>query len=227
MSIQDEIENGRWEPGSAIPTERTIAEQHNVSIGTVKRALLELVNEGYLYRVQGKGTFVAGTIFRRHNLRYYLLLDHFDDEEAELKINLLSRRLETNCPSVCKLLELKNNQKLCLVKRVFTWKEFPLIFTVSYFPIQIFKDMMDLPSSFFENYTLWDAIEQIYGLPTISNKELFGVHFTHQEEAEILCVSPGTPVQYIEMLSFTYKKRPYEFRKTYCLTNERKIFRKT
>ena len=225
--ILSEIENGRWEPGSVIPTERFLAEQHHVSVGTVKRAILELVNEGFLYRIQGKGTFVAGTVLRRQHLRYYLLQRYLGDEEAGLKITLIERSLQDAYQPVSDLLRVKKNQKLCRIKRVFTWNETPLVFTISYFPTHLLKGMMELPTSFFENGTLYEAIERTYGLPTIFNQELFGVRTVSGEAAIALHVPEGTSAQYIEMLSFTYKERPYEFRKTYCLTNERMIFRET
>ena len=71
--IKKQIEDGQWAPDESIPTERELIQTYNLSSGTVKKALLNLVNEGYLYRVQGKGTFVAGTTLRRGSLRYYRL----------------------------------------------------------------------------------------------------------------------------------------------------------
>lgn len=56
--IQD-IESGRFRAGAAFPSEAQLLEQFDVSRPTLVRSLQELVTEGYLYRQQGKGTFVA------------------------------------------------------------------------------------------------------------------------------------------------------------------------
>lgn len=57
--VVKQIESGVWPPHHQIPTEREIAEQFQVSRITAKNAMLGLVNDGYLYRHRGKGTFVA------------------------------------------------------------------------------------------------------------------------------------------------------------------------
>ena len=54
-----EIESGRFVAGAAFPSETQLLEQFEVSRPTLVRSLQELVSEGYLYRQQGKGTFVA------------------------------------------------------------------------------------------------------------------------------------------------------------------------
>ena len=50
---------GLWKAEERIPTEKELCEIFHVSRITVIRAVSELVNEGLLYRFQGKGTFVA------------------------------------------------------------------------------------------------------------------------------------------------------------------------
>lgn len=57
--IQDQINWKVIEPGERLPSEAELAEMFDVSIITVRRALAELVNEDAIYRIQGKGTFVA------------------------------------------------------------------------------------------------------------------------------------------------------------------------
>lgn len=57
--IKNLIEQGSWGPGSKIPTERSLAEQLQISRNTVSMAFRELESEGILVCQQGRGTFVA------------------------------------------------------------------------------------------------------------------------------------------------------------------------
>ena len=55
--ILNEINNAQ--PDDLLPPEEVFCEIYNISRSTVRQAILELVSEGYLYRVKSKGTFVA------------------------------------------------------------------------------------------------------------------------------------------------------------------------
>ena len=223
--IQKEIENGLLKPDAAVPPERNLAEINKVSIGTVKKALLNLVSEGYLYRIQGKGTFVAGTTLRRENLRYYRFLKDFKGQEASIKIHLLDISKIGGIEPVNRYLKIRKDQDLYELKRTFTFGSKPVIYTISYMPQKMFPNLENFPRSWFERIPIFVSIEQSYGLPTIFNRELFSVTSAEHDVAKSLGLQENTPLLCIEMLAFTYKEKPYEYRLSYCLTDTKKVFR--
>ena len=58
-SIIDYIDTNDLAPGTPLSTAKKLALKYNVSPVTINRAMCALVDKGYLYRVQGSGTFVA------------------------------------------------------------------------------------------------------------------------------------------------------------------------
>ena len=58
-AIIQEIEEGRLAPGSAIPSEAELLQRFKVSRPTLVRSFQDLVRDGWVYRKQGKGTYVA------------------------------------------------------------------------------------------------------------------------------------------------------------------------
>lgn len=223
--LQEEIENGRWAPGQIIPAERALAEEHQLSVGTVKKAILNLVNEGYLYRIQGKGTFVAGMTLQPESLRYYRFLEDFLDEEVELQIKLLGLKVINGIDPVNQILHLKMNQNLFEITRLFYFNAQPMVYCISYLPHKMFEDLASLPQPKFEKIPLYIVLEETYGLPTVLNKELSSAVSADGATAKKLKVRKGSPVLMIEMLSYTYKQTPYEYRKSYCLTDKKAIYR--
>lgn len=57
--VLDYINEHDLKPGDTIPTEAELAVRYGVSVGTVRRALLQLVDQGILYRQPGRGTFLT------------------------------------------------------------------------------------------------------------------------------------------------------------------------
>lgn len=223
--IQKEIESGRLPTDAQIPPERRLAEKYRVSIGTVKKALLNLVNQGFLYRVQGRGTFVAGTTIRRENLRYYRLMGDFDQEEADLAMKFVELRRVKGTDAVCQNLVLPRDQYLFELKRLFLSGGRPIIYTVSYLPENLFPGLDQFPQAKFEKITLYSALEKDYGIPTICNQELISLVSADEKVAGMLCIPRATPLILIRMLALTYRDMPYEYRWSYCLTESRGFLR--
>ena len=56
-TIRGEIRGGLYAGGRQLPTEEQLAARHSVSRQTVRRAMQDLVSEGIIYRVAGRGTY--------------------------------------------------------------------------------------------------------------------------------------------------------------------------
>lgn len=72
-ALLNAIQDGCWEPLDQLPREITLAEVTPYSLGTVQKALRELVQRGVVIRQQGRGTFVAkrsGPMREPRNLRF-------------------------------------------------------------------------------------------------------------------------------------------------------------
>ena len=68
-ALMEQLATGDLKPGQLIPSERQLATEYNVSIGTLRKAIDELVENRILIRQQGKGTFVAS--HDRERLLFY------------------------------------------------------------------------------------------------------------------------------------------------------------
>lgn len=82
------IREQRWAEQQPLPTDGQLGEEFGVSRQTVRRAYLELVNEGLVYRVPGSGTFITPS-----HLRYKRSFETVDDliglaDDTELEVVL-------------------------------------------------------------------------------------------------------------------------------------------
>jgi GntR family transcriptional regulator len=69
------IESGSLREGDRLPSEGDLAASHGVSVGTVQKALTQLVHSGIITREQGRGTFVSGSRVAPADVRYLRFLD--------------------------------------------------------------------------------------------------------------------------------------------------------
>ena len=53
------IESGKYPPGRMLPSARTLSQEHDVSVNSVKRAIEVLRSEGLVRTVIGRGIFVS------------------------------------------------------------------------------------------------------------------------------------------------------------------------
>jgi len=226
QEIRRRIETGRWLPGSVIPPERKMALENGVSLGTVRTAILNLVSEGLLYRIQGKGTLVSGTRMIRENIRYYRFTEDFGKREAVPQLRFLDLSKAEGLPEISRRLKIDKAQEIYRLRRLVLISRKPAVYSVSYLPCRLFTGLEDFPRSRFEKVPLYLALEDHFGLPTLSNSELISIVPARAEEAAMLRIEEGKPVLAVEMLAFTYRNRPYEYRISYCLTEGRKLLRR-
>jgi len=226
QEIRRGIESGQWAPGSVIPPERKMAHEFGVSLGTVRTAILNLVAEGLLFRIQGKGTMVAGSKMIRESIRYYHFVGDFGRKEAIPKLNFLDLTVVEAIAEINRRLKMHHVEQLYRLRRLVLIAEKPLVYSCSYLPCRLFPGLDEFPRSRFEKVPLYLALEDHFGLPTLSNSDLISVAAADSETAALLGITQNSPILSVQMLAFTYRNRPYEYRISHCLTGARKLLRK-
>ena len=58
QTLRNEIIDGKYKINEKLPTESALMKRFNVSRYTIRRAVSDLENEHYIYRIQGGGMFV-------------------------------------------------------------------------------------------------------------------------------------------------------------------------
>lgn len=224
-AIRQQIEKGSLTAGELIPSERKIATYNNLSIATVRKALEELAQRGFLTRVHGKGTYVAGTADRRKKIRYYPFVEGFNDDLAQSDIKFVELKIIKGQAWLNEQLKTRKNQDLYELKRIITQFDKPIVYCVSYLPRKMFKGLEECGRVDFETEPLYLFLEEKFGVTTTKHIELLSATLSDEETAGPLNVEIGLPMLRIDKLVFTHKGKPYECRISHCLVDERKMRR--
>ena len=89
------ITSGEWGPDKPIPSENVLAKNYGVSIGTVRKAVDGLVQEGLLERRQGSGTYMRRPSFDATLFRFFQIRSPDGTRSSIPSSQLLLRKVTT------------------------------------------------------------------------------------------------------------------------------------
>ena len=140
--INDEV----LKPGDPIPTERELVDIHNISRMTARKAIMALVNEGLLYREQGKGTFVSEPEPKmKHELsKLNGFTEEMKEKGMETKTEIVSFDFEIANNDIRKHLELPTDvDQVIKVKRLRYVEEDPFSLETVWIPYDLVPDLTE------------------------------------------------------------------------------------
>ena len=212
--IMHNITSGIWPVGYVIPTESELQAQYNVSRATVRTAILKLVNQGYLVRKKGSGTYVARPKVIGQSSFF---IESFADEMAakgmESQTEVLEfRSLPANADIAGPLGLGEGNEVIKLTRLRYgknSFSEGPIVLTTSYFP----KALDFLSKYNFEKDSVHDALA-IHGIYRRSISKEITVSFLNIKESCLLGVAEGPTAIVITSIVQDQDNRLIEYSKS-------------
>ncbi len=160
-TILSMIENGELQADEIIPSERVLQETYNMSRTTVRKAIDELVNEGFLYKRHGKGTFVKGRRFAQELINLTTNTESLKALGFDPKSRVIESGIIEPKKVIAENLGLASGEKVFHTQRVFYGDDEPVNYTFSYIP---YKHVTDIEKHDFAVDSIYDAIKNEYGI---------------------------------------------------------------
>ena len=202
--LLEKIETGEYAEESKIPSEQDLCEQYGISRPTVRQAINELTNNGQLYKLKGKGTFVSKRKSSVHINDYSGFTDSILDSLDPEKKDVLSVSSVTSDEFI-KLKEVfaiknENYDFTCIT---YVNKRNDEVFSVntSYIPKSLFPEIADDITG---KKPSFEILRGKYPLVPCSSKSTLEVIYTDQVDAGLPQVQPGQAL--IEVCNTLYSK---------------------
>lgn len=205
----DSIESGKWSPNERIPSENELAATYGVSRMTARSVLTDLVREGLLYRVQGKGTFVAEKIVTS-GLSYIGIREQLEQMGYEVKTRIIESGLEKCSNTVSRNLKIESGMPVFKIIRVRYIKDEPISLHLSYIKSKYSDKLTD---EALEKDQLCVLLNHFYGLQRKKVNETLESVLATSEEAHLLKVDTGHPLLLLKDLLYDEYDVPYEYTK--------------
>ena len=184
-------------PGDSLPGERSLETRFGVSRITVRRAISDLVSQGVLVRIKGKGTFVSHGRVRSD---LHLASFHEDMRAAGLtpSTRVVTAQSELPPDDAAAHLGLAPHEPAILVRRLRLANNAPVSVDECWMPPALVPDLLDQ-----------DLKQSLYGHLAAAGHPVLRVEQTVEAAAapepiaELLDILPGAPVLLFHRRSFT------------------------
>jgi len=208
VAILRDIEAGRWRPGDRIPTEDALIERFKVSKITVRQALRDLAQLGYIRREQGRGTFVQGPPLEEGPRE----LRSFTSEMRGHGFLATSRVLDQGiiaAPSeISERLNIADGAPVFRLRRLRLADGEPMGLQTAFIDAALVPGIERLS---FADGSLYEALGSRYALYPASARETHQAVAVPDEIAPLLRAPAGSPALAAERLTSLGDGRPLEF----------------
>ena len=156
-----EIKNGTYPKDSAIPTEKELSDMFDISRTTVRQAIAEMVQEGWLYRVKSKGTFVSQP---KINQDFIQKLESYNDQIRRTgrtpHTEVLDFKVIQATPEVADRLKIQPEDKVIYLQRKRYADDDPIVVLKTYLPYERCSFVMEHD---FEKESLYSVLSRDTG----------------------------------------------------------------
>ncbi|WP_030545069.1 GntR family transcriptional regulator [Streptomyces albus] len=194
-------------PGSPVPPERTLATEFDTSRTTVRQALQELVVEGRLERIQGKGTFVA-----KPKVSQALQLTSYTEDMRAQGLEPASQLLDigyvTADDRLAGLLDIVTGDRVLRIERLRLASGEPMAIETTHLSAKRFPA---LRRSLVKYTSLYTALAEVYGVRPAEAEETIETSLASPREAGLLGTDVGLPMLMLSRHSFDAKGAPVEW----------------
>lgn len=139
-ALRERVIAGEWPPGSALPAEQMLAAEHGVALGTMRRALDLLVQQGLVERIHGRGTFVRAGLSGATMMRFF----RFGNQAGEVPTSrILSRQLASPPAEAARAVGTGKGEPALKLRRLRALGGKPCLVEELWLPLPLFQPLAE------------------------------------------------------------------------------------
>jgi GntR family transcriptional regulator len=199
-----------WAAGDRIPPEPQLAKEFGVGIGTIRRAVEELVAERLLIRRAGRGTLVA-KFTDEHAFDLYFNFVDATGTNIGVSAQLLTYANERANAALAARLNVARGARVVRVENLRRLGPQAVMLDRLWFPVEIFQGL-DAASFAARRGSIYGYYQERYGVSVVRISEDLGAAHADEAVAAALEIDTGAPILRIERTAFTFQDKVVEFR---------------
>ncbi len=216
QQIVESLREGHWRRGQAIPGESTLARRFGASIGTLRKAVDELVAEHILVREHGRGTFVASHT-RDYMLNVFFSIVDRDGKKTFPETELVEFRRGRADLTAASELALRPGTPVLRIRTLLRLGGHAVIVDNIRLPAALFPDL-DARAFLDRDTTVYGLYQRRYGITVVRTVESIQATLADAGTRALLGLEAPAPVLRIVRTAYTHKDQPVDTRIRYVRT---------
>ena len=204
--IKQNILNGNYKEGDLIPSERELSDTYNLSSTTIRRALNDLVQENFLERKAGKGTFVHMRKVKRDLRKVIGFTKNIQQMGLVPSTRVISKKIANANVYARKCLGLEKGDKIVRLERLRLANDIPMMLETRYIRTDLCPGIenKELSSS------LWKIFEEQYDFKPNRHSQNMNIAMASSHAAKLLKLAVGTHIFLIRGITYVLENQPIE-----------------
>jgi GntR family transcriptional regulator len=205
-----DIQSGKFQIGRALPNETELSARFGVSIGTLRRAVEELVADRVLLRQQGRGTFV-GQLDRDRYMYQFFKIEGRNGQREFPHVRLLAfERVRANAEE-SQALGLRGAATVFRIENLLSLQGRPVVHDQLALPCALFPQ---LTRAVFEDRpgTIYELYQRSFGVTVVDADERARAVSLSAGSAKWLEMAEGAPVLRVARVAHTFDRLAAEYR---------------
>ncbi|GAA0292618.1 GntR family transcriptional regulator [Gracilibacillus halotolerans] len=208
--IKKKIESGEYSPGDSIPSEREYAEELGISRMTVRQAITNLVNEQYLHRIKGKGTFIAEQKLEQKLTGLTSFTEDMLARGMTPSNKLIHFEIIPAKESLAKELDIREHSPIYEITRVRLAENVPMALEKTYISANLIKGLTEK----IVQASLYQYIEEELDLKIGKASQVIEASLANKEEIELLDIDKHSPILLMKRITHLEDGNPFEIVKS-------------
>ena len=206
--LYEGIKDRIWQPEELLPTETELIEKYNLSRATVRQAFEMLVNQGWVYRRRGQGTFVSRPTLEQNINRIVSFWEDMHQRGLKPGTKVLSSEIIHATEEIAKKLQIETGEELASLERLRLADDEPLSFEHS---LLLHKFCPGILEQDYANRSLRKTLADQFNIHITNAKQIIRAVPATEKMADLLCVDRDAPLLHIDRVSFSDQGLPIEY----------------
>jgi GntR family transcriptional regulator len=202
------IEAGQWNPGEKIPSEDVLADRFSVSKITVRQALRDLSDLGYVRREQGRGTFVQHPKLSQGPRDLTSFSEEMRRHGWKASSRSLSQGIVPAPEEVAMKLKVPSGDSVFRLRRLRLADREPMGIQTAWVPAKLAPGIERIS---FQRVSLYEALHTKFGIWPAHAHERHSAIVLNRADAVLLGVPSRSPAIASERVTFLDDGTPLEY----------------